>query len=299
MKRIIITGASGLVASKLIELLQAAGGYELYLLTRNSQALKQVYLHDEAITCYTLAEFEQYATTSKLSFDCLIHLAFSRSVDGAQLAESLDYTARLLSLAQKIDLKIFANISSQMIYGTALPVPWTEATVPKPKSMYALAKYSTELMTKAALSNTAIRYTSIRLSSVMSKERFVHTFVENALGNETIKITTPRQSCSFISCQDAALALMTLIRISPQQKLEDCYNLGTGLCYSILNIAEMVQEIAVNQYQLQVALRIEKDELNAKLGMDSSLFMSDFNWQAQITMPEMISSLFKQAAKTP
>ena len=57
MKQIIITGAGGLVATELTCLLMQEDGYELYLISRDSQKLRERYVDNAHIHCFSLDDF--------------------------------------------------------------------------------------------------------------------------------------------------------------------------------------------------------------------------------------------------
>ena len=68
---------------------------------------------------------------------------------------------------------------------------WTESTPVEPDYLYAMGKYSSEIITKLMLEETDIKWTNIRLCSVCENARFVRIFVQNAIEGKPIHLTAP------------------------------------------------------------------------------------------------------------
>lgn len=293
MKNIIITGASGLIASELTVSLLTNSGYFLHLITSSPTLLKKRYISQQNFDVYTIEEFIEYTKHNGTHFDCLIHTAFARTSDGAELAKSLDYYSTILHIAQTIDLVSLINISSQSVYGLSNKPFWTEQTPCAPTYMYALGKYATEKMTELALNKTQINYTNIRLSSVCENARFLNVFVKNALSGEPITIMGGSQTCSFIDVRDVATALKCIIEDSNNTHFASVYNVGTNEKYSIESLAYLVKDIAKQKYQRDVSIQKESSNDSQDVGMDCSSFMDTFGWSPKYSINNMIISLFE------
>ncbi len=296
MKRIIITGASGLVATELTIRLLAETDACIYLLSTQPDKIKERYESSERIFCYTLSSFAQYIEQNrkKVSFDVCIHTAFSRSANGNLIAESLHYQQELLSILKTTTLKVFANISSQSVYGKMSEPLWHEDTPVDPDYLYAMGKYSSEIITKLMLEGTNIKWTNIRLCSVCENARFVRIFVQNAIEGRKIHLTAPNQQCSFIDVQDVADALISFIMHSACIDLNDNYNLGANLVNTIGEVALKVKNIGETKYGLPNIdiTEIESDN-HIQVGMNANLFMQTFNWQPKRDMNDMIVEMFE------
>ena len=295
MKRIIITGASGLVATELAIRLLAKTDAFLFLLSTNPEKVKERYgNYQDRISCFTLESFAQFVEENKCNFDICIHTAFSRSNNGNEIVASLNYLQRLLHILKQTDLKIFANISSQSVYGKLSEPLWSEIAPIDPDYLYAMGKYSSEIITKLMLEETNIKWTNIRLCSVCENARFVRIFVQNAIEGKPIHLTAPHQECSFIEVQDVADALAQFISLADRTNMEQVYNLGANLVNTIKDIALRVQHIGTSKYALPHITVTESDSDNhVKVGMDSQLFMKTFNWNPKMGMNDMIIEMFE------
>jgi nucleoside-diphosphate-sugar epimerase len=283
---VLITGASGLVATQLTLWLLENTQHNLILLSRDSEKLASRN-RDNRIICRTL---EDVMADSDVKADVCVHTAFARSAQGKDLAESLHYTSKLLSWVKTINVRKFINISSQSVYGKINPPMWTENTVCAPDYMYAVAKFSAELIVKAYLQNTDIKWTNIRLSSVVENARFMRIFVQNAIDGIDINVSAPNQMVSFIDVRDVASGLGFLIE--SDKPLMPKYNLGSGKSYSIMDVANMVIKTG-EYYGCNTTVNITGDNDKSKIGMDNALFCNEFNWYPQYSMMDSIKSLFE------
>lgn len=289
-KNIIITGASGLVATELTNLLlDAEESYRIYAVSTHPDKLRERYKDVDNIICLSLDELSILAGKE---IDAVIHCAFARSKDPQDLAKSLLFTSDLLRIVKQVRPKVFVNISSQSVYGQATPPLWTEQAPPAPDYLYALGKFSTEEMTKMALEGTGIKFTSIRLSSVCENARFLNVFAKNALTGQPINIQGGGQMCSFVDVRDVANGLKKVIEIAPRlDSLQKVYNLGSGKTRTIKELAEDTKRLVEQEKGIHVALNVIPADIHLEVGMNISLFCKEFDWTPRFDYDDMIKSL--------
>lgn len=294
MQNIVITGASGLIATELTFRLLSQPDIHLILLSTHPNKLRQRYTGYSNVHCFTLDDFVTNCRCG--DFKAVIHTAFARSNNGSLLVESVNYTRRLLDFVQECNVHSFINISSQSVYGVSTPPMWRENTPLNPVmgDMYALAKTFTETLVNVMLRDGRTNYTNIRLSSVCENARFLRVFVGKALAGEPIQVQGGEQRFSFIDVRDVSSALVALIEKSDILSFKPVYNLGTGRQTSLIGLAEEVKRIAEEHYHTQPVqiLRTSSDD-HRSVGMDSSLFMADFSWKPALSDTDMIISLFE------
>lgn len=294
MNNIVITGASGLVATELTFRLLEEPDVNLTLISTHPDKLRQRYVGRSNIRCLMLDEFSAHCRHA--DYKAVVHTAFSRSCNGKQLVQSVEYTRQLLEVVRECNVRAFVNVSSQSVYGVDTPPLWTEDTPLSPVAgdMYALAKTFTETLTGIILKDTGVNYTNIRLSSVCENARFLRVFVDNALAGKPIQVQGGEQRFSFIDVRDVASALAVLVSQSGDIPFRHVYNLGTGRQASLWRLAEEVKRVAEGRYHTPPVeiLRTPSDD-HRSVGMDSSSFMSDFSWKPALTESDMIVSLFE------
>ena len=294
MNNIVITGASGLVATELTFRLLEEPDVNLTLISTHPDKLRQRYVGRSNVRCLMLDEFSAHCRHA--DYKAVVHTAFSRSCNGKQLVESVEYTRQLLEVVRECNVRAFVNISSQSVYGVDTPPLWTENTPLSPAAgdMYALAKTFTESLTGVMLEGTSVNYTNIRLSSVCENARFLRVFVDNALAGKPIQVQGGEQRFSFIDVRDVASALAAVIGNVDSFGFRPVYNLGTGRQSTLLGLAEIVKRVAEEQYgiaEVQI-IRTNSDDYRS-VGMDNTLFKSDFSWHPSLTDDDMVVSLFE------
>lgn len=295
MRHIVITGAGGLVATELICSLLKDRENKLYLISTHVNTIEERYKeHGNIVECFTLESFSEFCRNIHVTFDICIHTAFARSGRGDLIVSSLRFQRQLLSLFDVHSLGTFINISSQSVYGKKHEPLWTESTPLDPDYLYAMGKYTSEVITEQMLVNSGIRWANIRLCSVCENARFVKVFVQNAINGIPIHLTTPNQICSFVDVRDVASALTKVISSPDLLGDKHTFNLGANLLISIKTVASLVKEIGESQYgtpEVQITEDVSDNEL--KIGMDSHLFMEQFNWSPEYDMKDMVVSIFE------
>ena len=293
--KIIITGAGGLVATELITNLLKDGRNQLFLISTHVETIEKRYCeYKSKIRCFTLDSFAKYVNDGNDVFDICIHTAFARSGRGDLIVSSLDFQRRLLSLFNANNLGTFINISSQSVYGKINEPLWTEDTPLDPDYLYAMGKYSSEVVTELMLGGGGIRWANIRMCSVCENARFVKVFVQNAIDGKPIHLTAPDQGCSFIDVRDVANALETLILNPVLIGDRHIFNLGANLQNTIKSVALLVKDVGEKHYNTpEVIITEESSDNNVNIGMDTSLFMRTFNWTPKYSMKDMVVSLFE------
>lgn len=132
MKKIAVTGASGLVGTRIIELLSDT--FEFIPLSQENMDITD----KDSVNSYL----------KSVSFDLLLHLAAYTNVVGAETEKEKAFlinetgTKNLLQIVQS-QKKEFLYISTDFVFDGTKP-PYTETSVPNPISVYGASKYAGE-----------------------------------------------------------------------------------------------------------------------------------------------------------
>ena len=293
---VLITGAGGFLGGELIRQLSEKKDYEIFALTSNKEKVMTEFSCIKQLFCFDIDDMK----SGKIPWnkvDILVHCAFARASKGSELAKSLNFTNELFIEVVENKVPSIINISSRSVYGQLNKPLWIEKTPVEPDSLYALAKYTTELLTSNIknISKNNILATNIRLSSLIGNglsERIVNKFVEHALKGETIRIIGGKQVFSYMDVRDAAAGIIALLSVNPQE-WKEIYNLGNNKQYSLIDIANLVAEVGKNYVEESIKIEIEEKDICLDDGMDSSLFYMDTKWRPQYDMKDIIESLFK------
>lgn len=292
MRKIAVTGSSGLVATELIHLMLEKGGYEVLAASSRPDAVAERF-RDTRVTALTRDDLVCRLEIG-LRADAIVHCAFARSSKASDISSSLDYQHSLLHAVDDAHIPLFINVSSQSVYGRSLPPFWREHDPVNPDYIYAFAKYIAERMTEGVLSDSATAFTSIRLASVCENARFLNVFTRNALEGKPITVQGGGQRCSFIDVRDAASGLLAVIdEAQSGEGLEPVYNLGRGDNRSVLELARIVAHVSEERYGMPVEVETVPSRDGFEIGMDSSLFRDRFSWEPAYGYEDMAASLLE------
>lgn len=293
---VLVTGAGGFLGGELVRQLSEKTHYGIFALTSNKEKLMTRFSSIKQLSCFDIDNMK----SEKIPWNkvyTLVHCAFARVSTGLELANSLSFTNELFMDAVENKVPSIINISSGSVYGQSNKPLWVEKTSVAPDSLYALAKYTTELLTSNIrnISKNKILATSIRLGSLTGnglKERITWKFVEHALKGEPIRIIGGKQVFSYMDVRDAAAGIIALLSVNPKE-WKEVYNLGSNNQYSIIEIANLVAEVGKDYIDEPVKIEIEEKNIYLDVGMDSSLFYMDTKWRPQYDMKDIIEFLFK------
>lgn len=292
MKNILITGASGFLGGYVLEKLISIPDYRISLLSR-SQAKPIQNLTNMDVAHYGIDDL-QAGEVPFDDFDIVLHCAFARSSIGKELRSSIEFSSEIFLRGLKADCCL-VNISSRSVYGQNPNVPWREDTYPEPNDMYALAKYCSEHMLDLLSSSMpCCAATHLRLAGLLGNEltdRIVNKLIKFIIDTGYISISAGYQQFAYLDVRDAADAILALLELDPQN-WKRVYNLGYTRSYGIIEIAEIVANVAVEMGfpKPQIEIRESDEKLFAE--MDSSLFYGDTGWRPMYDMYDTVRSIF-------
>lgn len=251
--KILITGSSGILATKIISYL--VPHHEVYTFSRDKKitphhADEEKFSNDELINL-------------NINVDIVIHCAFTRSENSAELASSLQFTSEVANFCTRNSVKHIINISSQSVYSDQLHgFDLNEESLISPSTKYGLAKFASELILKTSLHN---RLTNIRLASLIGEGmeiRALHRMVLHACTSQEISVVNGDQYCSLISIDNAAKSIVD-IALTPKKSYLTDINLSDAWQPSMSEIANKIS----NKVKKELGFEIK---INAIQSSDNS-----------------------------
>lgn len=292
--KIAVTGANGYFAWELIRQFSLEKDVEIVAIPFDA-VLTKTDMPYENISFMNNDDIEADPCALK-GVDVVIHTAFCRKSAGSLLVGSLRYMEKIVSTAIKSDVGGFINLSSQSVYGgenqTELP---DEERQPDPNYLYALAKASSELLLKQAVSfsQSSMKFANFRLASMMGVSNDVprnvlYKFICSALLGNDLTVQGGKQRFSFIDVSDAAGAVKRFCRL-PFSEWETVYNLGPEKQVSITEMAEMVCRNVNALKGTNVTFSVQEEDIRLNAGMDSSHLYRTLGWKPELSFEETVS----------
>ena len=291
-KNILITGANGALAQKLIEKYKTDDKYNIIASTRNIQNLKTRLAGVNYINNTDLIETEILK-----NIDIIVNCAFPRTEDIKAMYEAMLFYKCLVLKSIDMGTKGFINISSQSVYGSYRETPSYEISNLNPEDVYALTKCEIEDIGWALARNSSLKLTSIRLASLIGKEypqRVINKMIKFGYQNKKIAVQNDKNIFGYLDIEDAAEGIYQFIKNSDIEKWKAIYNFGPKPDYS-QNLAFIAKEIKklFEKRNIKIELEIIKKEKADKLQtMNSKWFYEDSNWQPKITLEKSIEKIF-------
>lgn len=172
MKRVAITGSTGLVGSRIMELL-----HEKFLFVPLSQPLVD-------ITNKKSVE----SALSSIEYDTILHLAAYTDVDKAQYDQNSAHDVNVIGTnnifsAAQTQKKPMIYISTDFVFDGNRP-PYLETSIPQPISVYGETKYEAEkIVQKNAM---IVRISYPYKAQCLEKKDFVHKIKEQLTHGNTL-----------------------------------------------------------------------------------------------------------------
>lgn len=290
MKHYLIAGAGGFLGTELIKQLAGKDNIQVIALTAQSGKLKKEAANAENI------EIVERKTIFSPDFifsdiDVLINCAFPRKADGIQMAEGLLYISTLLEKAVTGGARAVINISSQSVYSQKRISSATEDAELNLETGYAVGKYATELMTNSICRK--ISHTNIRMASLVGPgfdQRLINKFVKQVLSGNDIHIKGGKQLFGFLDVRDAASAIITAADCADW---DEVYNLGPERSYSLLELAEYVQETISESGIAKTGIKVEETGEWQNSDLDSKKFRRQFGWKARYDLKSTINRIIE------
>lgn len=292
LKKILVTGGTGVLAHNIAMELLKDKNYCVYISTRNVEQYKKITVN---IPCVSNEEI--FHTDFLNDFDLLINCAFPRQFDLHILSGALAWYNNLLLQAVKMNVKAFLNISSQSLYGNYRENYVAEDAVIFPQDTYALTKYACELLSKNMLSFVDMKITHLRLASLIGSEypeRVINKIILNAKENDRISINNDKNVFGYMDIDDAVSGILAFIKNTQCEDWDFCYNLGVqqsefkDFAFIAQTIANLFAEKGkVKQLEIQ-----KKDKAEKLCRMNSEKFYMFSNWKPHFTLEAAIEKIF-------
>lgn len=285
-KRVLITGANGVLARNLIHNLMTQD-FDIYGLTRAIDFEKQI----QNIKYYTINEFYE-GKLDDIKFDIVINCAFTQKMEAEAVSSSIEYTKKLFSKLVEMNVDSVINISTQRVYGDYREGRADENYPVNPSNVYALGKYFAEILAEIIFKGTNIKHTNLRIGSLIGTEypdRIINKMIQIAKKTNTITVQNGKQQFGYVHVEDMAKAIAMFVS-KDNKNWEPVYNIGSNEKITLLDIAEKIRD-KMNKKGYKISIKIKDSD--KKTLMKSALFEKFTGWKQAIKVENFIEELLE------
>jgi len=281
--KIVVTGASGFIGSKVLELLNKNTQINLLPVTRQSVP--------------GWCQVIDYAQSP--SGDVLIHLA--ENCDRSEV-ERLDkeYVESIRASFIELLLKGYRRIvyvSSAVLYGDHNLTPRISSDKVFTSDTYSKVKRQSELLVLKMRGGIVVRPANV-YGHGMSKNNVMSKILNQIPGSGPLEVLNSGPIRDFINVNDVAQGIVTLalrgLNIKNSQ-IGGIYNLGTGIGTSVGGLARLALEVA-GQSHREVISKSTID-LHSSLVLDSSQTTRCFGWRPIIKLQQGLCELLQERGR--
>ncbi len=245
IKRIIITGAGGMIGTALAEF-ALDKGVEVYAVVRPGKGMSFERNGLHVVEC-DLSLLESCDVLS--GCDAFFHLAWDKTTAGGRddadtQLKNIGYTLDAVRLAKKCGCKVFVGAGSQAEYGIT-DVPLNGNTPVNPQSGYGIAKYAAGKMSALLCGQLNIRHCWTRILSVYGERdrdaSLISYCVDSFINNIPPELTPCGQIWDYIYRGDAAKALFAVAERGINGRV---YPVGSGQCAPLWEYVEKICKLS-------------------------------------------------------
>ncbi|MCX5848691.1 MAG: NAD(P)-dependent oxidoreductase, partial [Deltaproteobacteria bacterium] len=251
MKRILLTGATGMIGTAILNEC-AVRGIEAVAVVRRDSNRKKIIPDSKCIKVVEcgLEEIEKLPSISGDGFDAFYHLSWANTDksgrnDAIKQNLNIEYTLQAVMAAKKTGCSIFVGAGSQAEYGRGSK-PISEDFPPAPETAYGATKLSAGKLSADLCSQFGIKHIWTRIFSVYGPNDSLATMIMYCIGKLLKKEKPLLTKCDhiwdYLYCSDGARALLLA---GEKGKDGSVYNISSGICRPLIEYVKMLRN-AIN-----------------------------------------------------
>jgi len=284
---ILVTGASGLLGSRVVPLLSRnVPDCRIIAVTRS----KEYVSHDSRVEVVR-GDLRDKQLWTRLSntITNVIHLAAIIPWRAEQKQQASVVTDNLLPIANMIEYSQYWPRLQQVIYSSSVSVygqttEWlNECSPTQPASLYGAAKLCGEDLL-CCMKVKGVRTVSLRFSSLYGRGQYEGTvlpiMVKRARQRQDLLIFGDgTRTQDFLHCEDAAHAILVAL----QQDASGVYNIGTGTPITMIALAQTVSRV-FSDGESKIVYQPARADGDPGIKLDVSKAKRELNYRPQVTL---------------
>ncbi len=285
----LVTGGAGFIGSNLVEKLLEQGDMVVVVDNESANTHKETYWNDDAINI-TMDVNDPAMKNAVTGIDRIFHLAADISIQYSienpvgTYANNVHGLLNVLEIARTQGIKKVVFSSTAAIYGLTDKV-CVETDTPDPLNPYSVSKLAGEHLMKMyndlyGIQTVSLRYFNVygpRQSDTGQYAPVVGIFQKQKAQNSALTIVGDgKQTRDFIHVSDIAAANILVSELD----VTGVYNVGTGVEYSVNQIANMISSV-----QRNIPSRVGE----AKRSLADSSKIRSLGWEPKVKLEDWVN----------
>ena len=308
MPKVLVTGGAGFIGSHVADLFLARN-WEVTIVDDLSSGKRENVPHAAKLHEIGVNSPELVRLVTEQNFDVIAHLAAQIDVRKSVADPLADATINIVGTLNLMEALRAAESSARVVFTSTGGVlygdfntPPNYETYPKdPESPYAIAKLSVEYYLAYYGRVHNMDSAALRFGNVYGPRQDPHgeagvvaIFCGRILSNHPLTIFGDgRQTRDYVYVGDVARAVYLAATgpLPPKARLDERgFNIGTGKGTSVIEIAELLQEVAGIKVPVEFAPRRPGEQQESFINADKAHEL--LGWTPQVTLPEGLAMTF-------
>jgi CDP-glucose 4,6-dehydratase len=302
-KRVLVTGATGLVGSWLVKGLLESGA-QVVALVRDADFQSEFYRSgDYLLTSIVNGQLEDYESLERAinehQVDTVFHLAAQAIVGVAHRSplhtfeSNIRGTYNLLESCRQLSglVKRVVIASSDKAYGNQPNLPYTEDMPLQGEQPYEVSKSCADLIAQSYAHTYNLPVTIARCGNIygggdLNWSRIVPDAIRSCLRNVPLVIRSDGQFVrDYIYVKDVCRAYMRLAERTDDSKVQGAFNFSPGKAVTVLELVETIQQLMDCQDIAPIIQNSAQGEIYSQY-LDSSRAHSLLDWHPNFTLEQ-------------
>lgn len=294
MKKVIITGPTGVLGVALVRLLLSSNVEVTAICRKGSKRVNNLPVSPllQVVEC-DLQDLHILSDSLAKDYDVFFHLGWSGTSgnlrnDAYVQNENVTNTIRAVELAKELGCKKFIGAGSQAEYGRC-DRALTPKTLTYPENAYGVAKLCAGYLSRIRCEQLGLAHVWVRVLSVYGpcdgENTLVMSTINKLMRGEVPSCTMAEQIWDYIYCEDAARAFACLGESSITEKV---YCLGSGEGKPLVEYLQEIKKIVNSNVRLGLGEIPYADKQVMHLCADISELKRDIGFEPSVSFEEGI-----------
>lgn len=299
MKRVIVTGATGVIGTALINELINNNIEVLAFCRKDSTRNKNIPVNSLVQTIYCdLTDLAQIQNITGKKYDVFYHFAWIGTTGAARndmylQNKNVAYSLDAVGAAKRFGCHTFIGAGSQAEYGRAEGVLTSDTPV-FPETGYGIAKLCAGQMTRGYAHQFGMKHIWVRILSVYGPndgaQSMVMSTINKLKAGETPQFTKGEQIWDYLYSGDAARAF----RLVGEKGIDGkTYVLGSGVARPLSEYIEDIRKTVNPSVGIELGVIPYGEKPVMHLCADTSELTADIGWKAEKVFADGIASILE------